>query len=433
MKRIRRVSSVLIALIMLCCFMAAKAFAEEGTTTTTAASADVSSGISFELKNGLGSNGKFYPADKAASSKSNSYSFTVPAWMEKITIVFTSSGVTVTSDVGTVSSSGSEHKIEVEMTADKTPVKATLTKGDAARTVTFTIVRSASRAPRFESLKITDSSGGEITRDSSSAEDAPVYTRNAGVTSLKLQVVARDEGKVILINETKSSDGKFVTPDAADAAKPLENSLPLESGSRKADLTLIDGTNTFLVQVIGGDVKKERKVTIIVGNKDANALGAGALVSPSVVSPTDFTTTTTVPTMAPPSKGISMSPIMWVLVAIIAVVVLGTVIFMVVNMSSGRRDYDDEYDDYGGGYARGGGRRRGGYDDYDDGGYGEAPLHGGRRNLGDYAGDDEYVPRRQQQRYNDYDDDDDSPRRPNRRYDDYDDDDDGGYGGFGRY
>ena len=432
------------ALVLLCCSLPMTAWAEAAdttapTTSTTAAPATVK----LDQLRVKGSNNKVYLATPNLSDSANAYSFGVPNWMETVTITFIGKeGIAATCSNGqAVIAAGTNYSVSMDLTADKQTVTLSLQKDGLSRNIDITVNRRQIDC-YIEDIMLY-SGDNEINPTGSAEEGKMSFTLPSGsLNGITLRVKPRHEGTVTISNITKKLDDEVIT----DAEK-IQLKLNKYSTYYPTDLCdttsfdkLVEGTNRYYIEVKAGNVTRTCDVTVIVGDPNANA--------PTTTTTTTTTAAPTVPTeTAPttlpstqqtipgtPSGGGSTSmlssipPVLWILIGIIALVVIGSCIFMIVNMNSGNRrrggynDYDYDYD-YGPQRPR---RRRNlteylddEYDDYDRG-----PRRGGR--YDDYDDYDDYSPRRGE-RYDDYDDYD--PPRRSSRFEDYDDYDDG-YGGY---
>ena len=399
-----------------------------------------------------GSNGKIYLCSPNLSDGTNAYSFGVPDWMETATITFVGKeGIAATCSNGqSVVASGTNYSVGIELTEAKQTFTINLKKDDLTRSIDVTVNRRTIDC-YIENIMLYNGDN-EVTAQGSVDSGKLTFTLPSGsLDGIKLRVKPRHEESVYIANTTKLTDGETVRDD--DKAKLKLNDYstyyPINLSTTDSFDHLVEGTNVYYVEVKAGKVTCTCEVTVIVGDPNAN--------SPTT---TTTTTTTTAPPVAPTqptnstmstypsgqhtlpgssgSSGSSLDSIpkvLWILIAIIALVVIGSCIFMIVNMNANNRrpsgynnyDYDygppprrrrnlteymdDEYyDDYG--YDRGRGGRYNDYDGYDD--YDQPPRRGGRYN--DYDGYDDYDQPPRRQRYDDYD-----------NYDGYDGYDGGGY------
>ena len=441
---IKRTMCVLMALVMLCCSLPLTVWAEAGgeTTATTAAQATVK----LDQLRVKGSNNKVYLSTPELSDGANAYSFAVPDWMETVTITFIGKeGIAATcSNNQSVIAAGTNYSVSMDLTEKKQTVTLNLKKDGITRAIDVTVNRRQIDC-YIEDIMVFNGDN-EITPTGSAEEGKMTFTLPSGaLDGIKLRVKPRHEGSVTITNTTKKQDGDAITDNEKTQLKLNQYSTyyPTDLCDTESFDKLVEGTNRYYIEVKAGDVVRTCDVTVIVGDPNANA-------------PTTTTTTTTTAPTAPPTQPTtatlpsvqqtipnnqggssatgmlgSIPPVLWVLIGIIALVVIGSCIFMIVNMSAGSRrgggynnydyDYDygpqrprrrrnlteyldDEYDDYYDDRGRGGR-----YDDYDD--YDRAPRRGGRYDS--YDGYDDY----------------DQPPRRSSRYDDYDDYDDG-YGGY---
>lgn len=438
---IKRTMCALLALVLLCCALPPTVWAEAATDPTAAPAT-----VKLDQLRVKGSNNKIYLATPNLSDGVNAYSFGVPNWMETVTITFVGKeGIAATCSNGqSVIAAGTNYSVSMDLTENKQTVTLSLKQGDLTRNIDVTVNRRQIDC-YIEDIMVFNGDN-EITPTGSAEEGKMTFTLPSGaLNGIMLRVKPRHEGTVTISNTTKKQDGEAIT----DAEK-IQLKLNQYSTYYPTDLCdttsfdkLVEGTNRYYVEVKAGNITRTCDVTVIVGDPNANA--PTTTTTTTTTAPTSATTTA--PTVAtlpstqqtiPGSQGSSGSsmlssipPVLWILIGIIALVVIGSCIFMIVNMSAGSRrgggryndydyDYDygpqpprrrrnlteyldDEYDDYG--YDRGRGGR---YDDYDD--YDRAPRRGGRYDS--YDGYDDY----------------DAPRRGGR-FEDYDDYDDG-YGGY---
>jgi len=451
---IKKIICVLMALVLLCCALPGAAFAEgevggtDGSTADTEPTAPPAT-VKLEQLRVKGSNNKVYLCSPNLSDSVNAYSFNVPDWMESATISFTgSSGIAATCSNGqSVISDGSAYSVSVELSEKKHIFTLALKKDGLTRELQVTINRRQIDC-YIEDIMLYN---GDNKVQGEGNPDTGVITFNlpsGTTTGLRLRVKPRHENTVAIANITDKEDGEAITENEKVSLKLQANSTyyPCKLDNPENFAVLEEGTNIYHVEVKAGSITRTCTVKVIVGDPNANSptttttttTTTAPLVDPSAnVSTTMSTFPSGQQTLPGNSSGGSMDSIpkvLWILIAIIAMVVIGSCIFMIVNMNGANRrnsgygnyDYDygppprrrrnlteymdDEYyDDYG--YGRGG--RYDDYDDYDD--YDQPPRRGGR--------------------YDDYDDYDQPPRR---RYDDYDNYDgfegggyDDGYGGGG--
>ncbi len=444
---IKRTICTFLALVMLCCTLPLTVWAESSdpaaTTTTTAAPATVK----LDQLRVKGSNNKVYLSTPNLSDGANAYSFGVPNWMETVTITFIGKeGIAATCSNGqAVIAAGTNYSVSMELTENKQTVTLSLKQGDLTRNIDVTVNRRQIDC-YIEDIMIY-SGDNKITPTSGTAEEGKMtFTLPSGtLNGVKLRVKPRHEGTVTISNVTKKQDGEAIT-DAEKILLKLNQSstyYPTDLCDTTSFDKLVEGTNRYYVEVKAGTITRTCDVTVIVGDPNANAPTTTTTTTTTTAPPTTPPTSATAPSVQQNIPGNQSSaassilgnipPVLWILIGIIALVVIGSCIFMIVNMSAGNRgrggynnydyDYDygpqrprrrrnlteyldDEYDDYG--YDRGRGGRYDEYDDYDD--YDRGPRRGGRYDS-----------------YDDYDDYD--PPRRSSRYDDYDNYDDG-YGGY---
>jgi|GEM_PF-1795679 len=442
----------LMAALMLCCALPLTAWAETGGETTTSTESTTSTTqpttaptappvLKLDQLRVLGSNGKTYLCSPNLSDSVNGYSFNVPDWMTKATITIVGKeGMKGTSSNGkNVNVNGTTYSVEVELTEKKQTVSVTLTKDNVSRKLDITINRQ--KIDCFIEDIMVFSGENEITPQGEAANGEMTFNLPSGTLSgVTLRVKPRHEESVFIANITSKQDGDAITD--ADKVKLKLNKwstyYPADLCAPEGFDKLVEGTNKYYVEVKAGTVTRSCNVTVIVGDPNANA--PTTTTTTTTTAPTQPTASepTTAPTQPSYQQNVAggqaggggvlsgIPTVLWILIGIIALVVIGSCIFMIVNMTSGNRrrggyddyDYDyrpqpprrrrnlteyldDEYDDYG--YERRGGR----YDDYDD--------------YDDY----DQPPRRG--RYNDYDGYDDYDQPPRRGYNDYDDYDGGGY------
>lgn len=446
---VKKAICALMAAVMLCCSLPLTVWAEAGgesttsstesTTGTTATTAPAV--IKLDQLRIKGSNSKIYLCSPNLSDTVNAYSFNIPNWMEKVTITFIGKeGIKVTSsNNGDVTANGTEYAVDVETKDKKQSVTLTLTKDGVTRKLDITINRQ--KIDCFIEDIMLYSGDNEITPTGEAANGQMTFTLPSGsLSEIKLRVKPRHEESVSITNTTSKKEGDAITDDEKVKLTLRKNSsyYPTDLSAPEGFDKIVEGTNKYYIEVKAGDVLRTCQVTVIVGDPNANA--PTTTTTTTTTAPTQATTE---PTTAPTQPTYQQDPIggqsggsvlsgiptvLWVLIGLIALVVIGSCIFMIVNMTSNNRrrggyddyDYDyrpqpprrrrnlteyldDEYDDYG--YDRGRGGRYNDYDDYDD--YDQPPRRG---RYNDYDG------------YNDYDQ---SPRRGG--YNDYDDYDGGGY------
>lgn len=447
---IRKIVAVAMVLLTLCCTLPMTAWAEAGgeTTPTTEPTAAAPT-VKLEQLRVKGSNSKIYLSTPNLSDSTNAYSFGVPDWMETATITFIGKeGIAATCSSGqSVVATGTNYSVGVELTGDKQTFTLTLKKDSITRNIELTINRRKIDC-YIENIMLYNGDN-EITAQGSIDGGQMTFTLPSGsLDNIKLRVKPRHEETVSIANTTKLLEGETVKDGDKVKLKLNDYSTyyPINLSTTDSFDHLEEGTNTYYVEVKAGSVTRICDVTVIVGDPNAN--------SPTT---TTTTTTTTAPVQDPMSTTGSTAPtytsgqqtlpgssggsgssldnipkVLWILIAIIAMVVIGSCIFMIVNMNANNRrpsgynnyDYDygpparrrrnlteymdDEYyDDYG--YDRGRGGRYNDYDGYDD--YDQPPRRG---RYNEYDGYDDYDNPPRRQRYDDYD-----------NYDGFDD----GYGG----
>jgi len=460
-KYMSRLACAVLALVMLCCAMPAAVWAEssetEATTTTTAAPKTV---VLDQLRI-KGSNSKIYLCSPTLSNDVDEYSFNVPDWMEVVTVTFIGKeGMAATcSNQQSVVSTGTSYSVSVELSEKKQTVTLSLSDGSLSRDIDITINRKQIDC-YIEDIMLYVGDN-EVDPEGDIDDGAMTFTLKTGTLSdVTMRVKPRHENLVTLTNTTLMAEGETITDN--DKHKLTINRYstyyPVDLCDGDVVDKLVEGTNTFYVEVTAGDITRTCEVTVIVGDPAANA--TTTTTTTTTLPTTTTTTSATVPTYTTTSSylpqvqgGQSTSmlgdipTVLWILIGIIALVVIGSCIFMIVSMTSNNRnnmngynggyngnydyDYDmrpmprrrrnlteyldDDYDDYGD-YNRGRGGR---YDDYDD--YDQPSGRGGRYDS--YNGFESYDG---YDNYNNYD----NYEQPARRYDDYDNYDDGSFGGY---
>lgn len=465
-----KVFCMLMVLVMLCAALPAAVWAEAGaenTETTAAETTTTTAAPTVELTQLRikGSNEKIYLSTPNLSSTVNEYSFAVPDWMETVTVTFSGkTGIAATCSNGqAVISSGTAYSVSVELTGDKQSVVLSLDDGTAKREITVVVNRRTIDC-YIEDIMLYNGDN-EINPQGDAASGNMTFTLPSGTLSnVSLRVKPRHENTVTIANTTKKTDGSSVMADEKKQLTINQYSTfyPINLCTTDRFAALEEGTNKYYVEVTAGTVTRTCNITIIVGDPAANAptTTTTTTTTTAVVAPIQTTAPTvatlpssTVQTLpgAQGGSGDSMlgtiPPVLWVLIGLIALVVIGSCIFMIVSMTASNRRAMGGRGGYGGGYDYGYDydpprRRRRNlteymddeyYDDY-GGGYGRD--RGGR--YDDYAYDD-YEPPRRSGRYdsynefdsfesNGYESYDPMPRRSSN-FDDFDDFDNGGYGG----
>lgn len=368
MKIVKRIMVTMLVFVMLAAIMPERAFATESTsstesitTTTTTTKADA---ISLSNLYIVGSNNKNYLADPSLTVGVDKYSFYVPDWMETATLIIKSSAsLTIESDGVTFEGSTGSYIGQLKLTEKKNTFTVKLTSGDAERTLTV-VVYLSNLPCKLESVSILK--GSEVLKTFDSEPEEAEYTLPSGtLSSISLRIVPRHEQKVSITNLTG-------IPKEEITGKEEETVLTLHETYKRYDhdLTLVEGTNVFLIKVTAGTVEKTCTLTIIVGDAMANMT--------TTTAPTESTTASTVSTIssaATTSSALndtasggttsSFPPVLWVTIGVVIAVVVGACIFMIINL--GNRE------------------NRNNYDDYEDYGQQRYPV---RRNLGDYVDDD---------------------------------------------
>ena len=400
----------------------------ETTTTTERKSVSISN---FKI---IGSNNKYYLCSPELSGDVDAYSFNIPDWMESVTLyIKAAKGLDISCDDADFKEDSGEYRGKISNITKSSQAYTVVLEGSGAtRKLNITIRRSEIPC-YFDSISMYK--GDDAVSSSGSISDGMSYTLPSGTTGgVTLRVKPRHENEVTVTNLTG------IDPSQVTGAEQ-KTTLELNTKSMRYDYkpTLVEGTNVFRFNVSAGSVLKTCDVTVIVGDANANAATTTTETQMTETSQADVPTSAPV-TMATnvttaPNGNVAgategrMSPILWVLIGVICTIILGAIVFMIVNLSSKRDDYDDYDDDYG----------------YDDG-YRRGGRGRGRRNLAEYVddeySDDEYYDAEQpiyrdQEEYDDrygdgysYDDTyDDYSSRRQYRDDYYDDDDNGGYGG----
>ncbi len=424
MKRVMRISPVIAAILILVAMLSysVTAFASEAGVTPD--NEEVTNATvpapTVPIKNLqlIGSNGKTYLCSPSLADGTDKYSFNIPNWMEDATIrIKGEKGLNISnSGSAFTEESGVYDFAQSDITKDSQTYTVTIAKDSVTRTLELTVKRTNIPC-KIESVALRNN-GKDVTGTGSIA-DGLTYTLEAGtVNNISLRIMPRHENTVTITNLTGIAD-ENITGDEP------EDKLTLSETSKRYDYTLklVEGTNRFRLDVAAGGATKTCMITVVVGDPNANApttttvsTTASATDTPATVA--SLNTTTTRPNED--GSGLSkLSPIVLILLGVIATVIVGAIIFMIVNMSSRRNSYDDydDYDDYPPA------PRRGGYDDYDDydDRYDDRGGYPSGRNLTDYM-DDDYDDRNSYSRRSGYDSDyDDYSDRDRRRYDnDYD-------------
>lgn len=443
---LKKTVCILMALVLLCGCLPVTVWAEAGgesTTTSTEATASTTATtapaiVKLDQLRIKGSNSKVYLSTPNLSDTVNAYSFNIPDWMEKVTITFAGKeGIKATcSNNADVSATGTDYAVDVEIKDKKTTVSLTLTKDGATRKLDITINRQ--KIDCFIEDIMLYSGDNEINPQGEAGSGQMTFTLPSGTLSgVKLRVKPRHEESVSIANTTSKQETDVIADGDKVKLTLRKNSsyYPTDLCEPEGYAKLVEGTNKYYIEVKAGEVTRTCVVTVIVGDPNANAPTTTTTTTTTAPTQPTETAPTAPPTTAPsyqqPVQGgqsggsvLSGIPtVLWVLIGLIALVVIGSCIFMIVNMSSngGRRrgyddyDYDyrpqpprrrrnlteymdDEYDDYG--YDRGRGGRYSDYDDYDD--YDQPPRRSGRYN--DYDGYDDYDQPPRRGGYNDYDD-----------------------------
>jgi len=436
----RKTICALMAVLMLCCSLPLTVWAEAGgesTTTSTESTTGTTATttpaiVKLDQLRIKGSNSKIYLSTPNLSDTVNAYSFNIPDWMEKVTITFVGKeGIKVTaSNKEDVTANGTEYAVDMETKEKKQTISLTLSKDGATRKLDITVNRQKINC--FIEDVMLFNGDNEIDPQGDAEGGKMTFTLPSGsLNNIKLRVKPRHEETVTITNTTAKKDGDVITDDEKVTLTLRKNSTyyPTDLSAPEDYDKLVEGTNKYYIEVKAGEVVRTCEVTVIVGDPNANAptttttTTTTASTQPAV---TDPTTAPTQPTYQQNQGGQSggnvlsgIPTVLWVLIGLIALVVIGSCIFMIVNMTSNNRrryddyDYDyrpqpprrrrnlteyldDEYDDYG--YDRG--RRYNDYDGYDD--YDQPPRRGGRYN--DYDGYDDYDQPPRRGGYNDYDD-----------------------------
>ncbi len=433
-----RAAAVLLVLLMLTAMIPMTVFATETDPTEPTTSTTAAPTVSLSNLYVLGSNNKNYLADPSLSAGNNKYSFYLPDWMEEAKLIIKSSeDISVSCESAEFEKKDGAYQGLFKLGSSKNTFKVTVKSGDKERELTVVIFLSDIPC-KLE--KITLLKKSEEVKTFTETEKIE-HTFPSGTTSgISLRIVPRHEQTVEITNLTG-------IPENQITGNEQKTKLNMHEAYKRydTDLTLVEGTNVFLVTVTAGKVKKESKITIIVGDANANITTTTAPTEPSMTAPTEGTTAFILPTEPNDREEVgaagSFPPVLWVTVGVVIAVVLGACIFMIVNMGNrnnngggggggydGYDDYDrrqphyparrnlseyvgDDYDEYGyGGSLRGGSRGRGGngggyynnnsYNNYSDGyggskydyddGYGSGTPRGGNGQLGGFENDDDY-------------------------------------------
>ena len=429
-----RAAALAIVFMMLVLMMPLSVFATE-TDDTTAPTETTAAAPTVKLSNlyVVGSNKKNYLADPSLSAGNNKYSFYLPKWMEEATIMVKSSeDISVSCDDADFSGSGGVYSGKCKLESSKNTFSVKVKGDDAERTLSITIFLSDIPC-KLE--KITLMKNSEEVKAFSEPEKLE-YTFPSGTTSgVSLRIIPRHEQTVEIVNLTGIPEDQITGNEQKTKLSLHETYMRYDT-----DLTLVEGTNVFLVTVTAGTVKKECKATIIVGDPNANLITTTQSTEPTSAPTTEYSVSPIETQPTEPEKPVgaasSFPPVLWVTVGVVIAVVLGACIFMIVNMGNrnannnngGDYEYDynrqpprypvrrnlseyvdDEYD-YGqslrsrsrgrmdGGYynansynnySDGYGSGSGSYNDYDDG-YGSGAPRGGSSQLGGFENDDDY-------------------------------------------
>lgn len=449
---LNKLTCVMLALALLCCALPATAWAEATTTSATAATTTTAPAtVSLEQLRVKGSNSKIYLSTPGLSDGVNAYSFNVPNWMEVATITFRGKEdmAATCSNGQSVVSTGVDYSVGVELKENKNTFTLSLSKDGKSRNIEVTINRKQIDC-YIEDIMVY-SGDNEIIPQGEAGDGAMSFTLPSGsLTGVTLRVKPRHENIVSIANITGMEENAQITADQKVklTLNRYATYYPVDLTDHADLIKLVEGTNVYHVEVNAGDITRTCKVTVIVGDPAANAPTTTTTTTTTTAPTTTSTlasslpTNGTLPQQGGSSGGSSMfgdiPTVLWILIGIIALVVIGSCIFMIVNMTSNNRrgggyggydDYDyrpgprrrnlteymDDYDDgyYDDGYGRGRGGRYDDYDRYND--YDQPPRRGGRYDS-----------------YNDYDSYDGYEQPSRRRYDDYDNYDggDGGYGGY---
>lgn len=382
MKSFRRMLAVFAVLLTIASVLPMTAFATEPTTDPTSSTSSTSSTSAtsttttkpeekIKLSNlyVVGSNNKNYLADPSLTAGVNKYSFYLPDWMEEATLILKSSeSLVISSEDAAFEGRNGSYTGKLKLSGSKNTFKVTLESGENKRELTI-IVYLSDIPCKLEKVSIIRSS--EAVAATGSSTDKLDYSFASGTTSgVSLRIVPRHEQSVSITNLTG------IPADQITGNEP-KTDLKLHEEYKRYDhpLTLVEGTNVFLVTVTAGNVKKQCTVTIIVGDANANITTTTVSTESTTTSstaPTTISTFSPLPTTESQISGgtesSSFPPVLWVTVGVVIAVVLGACIFMIVNM---------------------GGRNNGGaYNDYDDYDYDYEPAYPPRRNLADYMDDD---------------------------------------------
>ncbi len=386
MKNIKRFAAALMVLAMLMAAMPMTVFATEESTTstseTTTTSATTESTTSTTKADAVplsnlyvvGSNNKNYLADPSVAVGVDKYSFYLPDWMESCTLVLKSSAnFKAEADGVEFEGSGGVYTGQFKLESKKNTFTVKLTSGESTRTLT--LVMYLSNIPcKLESVSLLK--GGDVVKTFDSEPEKAEYSFPSGTTSgVSVRIVPRHEQTVSITNLTGIPENQITGNEA-------ETVLKLHETYKRYDheLTLVEGTNVFLIKVKAGTVEKTCRLTVIVGDAMANMTTTQTTES-TTPAPTQSTTN---PSITPfpdeeqfenpddsSSGGTTSSfpPVLWVTIGVVIAVVIGACVFMIVNM--GNRE--NNRGGYGDGY----------YDDYDP-----QPRYPARRNLGEYVEDD---------------------------------------------
>lgn len=371
MKSFRRVLAVFAVLLIIASVLPMTAFATESTndptsSTTTTTTTKPEEKIKLSNLYVVGSNNKNYLADPSLTAGVNKYSFYLPDWMEEATLILKSSeSLVISSEDAAFEGSNGSYTGKLKLSGSKNTFKVTLESNGNKRELTI-IVYLSDIPCKLEKVSIIRSS--EAVAATGSSTDKLDYSFPSGTTSgVSLRIVPRHEQTVSITNLTGIPADQITGNEA-------KTDLKLNDTYKRYDhtLTLVEGTNVFLVTVTAGNVKKQCTVTIIVGDANANAITTTTsteTTTSSTTAPTTISTFSPLPTTDSQISGGSDSsfpPVLWVTVGVVIAVVLGACIFMIVNM--GGRNNSSTYNDY---------------DDYD-----YEPAYPARRNLTDYMDDD---------------------------------------------
>jgi len=361
---------VLIGLMPMTVFATEDTSQSSTATSTTATTTTTTKADAVPLSNlyVVGSNNKNYLCDPSLTVGVDKYSFYLPNWMESATLVIKSSAnIKAESDGVTFEGSGGVYTGQFKLANSKNTFTVKLTSGDSVRTLT--IVMYLSNIPcKLESVSILKNS--EVVKTFDSEPEKGEYSFPSGtLTGISLRIIPRHEQTVTITNLTGIPENQITGNEA-------ETPLTLHETYKRYDysLTLVEGTNVFLIKVKAGTTEKTCKVTIIVGDAMAN-ITTTTVPTESTTVPTEPTVGTIAPIPEPEenrddtasgSTASSFPPVLWVTIGVVIAVVIGACIFMIVSM--GNRQNNDGYGDY---------------DDYD-----RRPRYPVRRNLADYVDDD---------------------------------------------